>query len=98
MSDRRKTSKDKSFVIFSLKKGRDRRETMLRISNSVVCEKGEEERGYNCNRSDLRCGCGSLMARLNQKGIELKCRRCKRIIVVPLSMGNSENQKKRRGF
>jgi len=98
MSDWRKTLKNESSVILSLKKGGGRSETMLGISNSVICEKGEEEKGYNCDRGDLRCGCGSLMARLNQKGIELKCRRCKRIIVVPLSMGNSENQKKRRGF
>ncbi len=33
---------------------------------------------------ELRCGCGSLMARLTRTGLELKCRRCKRLIVVPL--------------
>lgn len=32
---------------------------------------------------DVRCDCGSLMARLTKAGIELKCRRCKRIVVVP---------------
>jgi hypothetical protein len=32
----------------------------------------------------LRCCCGSLLARLVPGGVELKCRRCKRQIVVPL--------------
>jgi phage FluMu protein Com len=34
---------------------------------------------------DLRCACGSLMARVTAAGVELKCRRCKRTVVVPLS-------------
>jgi phage FluMu protein Com len=34
---------------------------------------------------ELRCGCGSLMARLTRSGLELKCRRCKRLVVVPVS-------------
>ena len=33
---------------------------------------------------ELRCGCGSLMARRTASGLELKCRRCKRVVVVPL--------------
>ena len=32
----------------------------------------------------LRCACGSLLARLVEEGVELKCRRCKRTIVIPL--------------
>jgi hypothetical protein len=32
---------------------------------------------------ELRCDCGSLMARVTARGIELKCRRCKRTVVVP---------------
>jgi hypothetical protein len=31
-----------------------------------------------------RCSCGSLLARLVAAGVELKCRRCKRIVVLPL--------------
>ncbi len=34
---------------------------------------------------DCRCVCGSLVARLVEGGVELKCRRCKRTLVVPLS-------------
>ena len=37
-----------------------------------------------CAHEDLRCGCGSLLARRVQEGVELKCRRCKRTVVIPL--------------
>ena len=38
-----------------------------------------------CGAPDpLRCHCGSLLARLVEGGVELKCRRCKRVVVVPL--------------
>jgi hypothetical protein len=33
---------------------------------------------------DCRCPCGSLLARLSERGVELKCRRCKRTLLVPL--------------
>lgn len=33
---------------------------------------------------DVRCLCGNLVARLVKGGVELKCRRCKRLVVVPL--------------
>jgi hypothetical protein len=32
----------------------------------------------------FRCECGSMLARLVPGGVELKCRRCKRQVVVPL--------------
>ncbi|TMB72506.1 MAG: hypothetical protein E6J54_09930 [Deltaproteobacteria bacterium] len=32
----------------------------------------------------LRCCCGSLLARLVPQGVELKCRRCKRQVILPL--------------
>jgi len=35
--------------------------------------------------ADCRCVCGSLVARLVDDGVELKCRRCKRTLVVPLT-------------
>lgn len=31
---------------------------------------------------DLRCGCGSLLARQRADGIELKCRRCRRCMLL----------------
>jgi hypothetical protein len=35
-------------------------------------------------QGELRCGCGSLLARLVQNAVELKCRRCKRTWTIPL--------------
>jgi hypothetical protein len=32
---------------------------------------------------DGRCLCGNLLARLRPEGVELKCRRCKRVMVIP---------------
>jgi len=37
------------------------------------------------HNAELRCGCGSLMARLLAGDIELKCRRCKQVVVLQLS-------------
>lgn len=36
--------------------------------------------------SPVRCQCGSLVAKIVAGGLELKCRRCKRQIVVPLNL------------
>jgi len=36
-----------------------------------------------CTHEDLRCACGSLLARRVRDGVELKCRRCKRTVVIP---------------
>lgn len=35
--------------------------------------------------ADCRCACGSLLARWVEGGVELKCRRCKRTVLVPLA-------------
>lgn len=34
----------------------------------------------------LRCECGSLIAVLTESGVEIKCRRCKRIKIIPLAI------------
>ena len=44
----------------------------------------EPASAFNDNTS-LRCCCGSLLARLVNDGVELKCRRCKRQVVIPLT-------------
>ena len=36
-------------------------------------------------RDQYRCACGNLLAKLVPRGIELKCRRCKRIVLIPFS-------------
>jgi hypothetical protein len=33
---------------------------------------------------DFRCLCGSLLARVTPHGVQLKCRRCKRTMLVPI--------------
>jgi len=33
---------------------------------------------------EARCHCGHLIARLRKEGVELKCKRCKRIVILPL--------------
>ncbi len=46
----------------------------------------ETKSGGSCapDRDDdaLRCPCGALVARYVEGGIELKCRRCKRTIII----------------
>lgn len=32
---------------------------------------------------EARCECGQLVAKLRGDGVELKCKRCKRIVVIP---------------
>jgi phage FluMu protein Com len=44
-----------------------------------------EARCQFCPAEEMRCGCGNLLARLVSGGVELKCRRCKRTIVLSLS-------------
>jgi hypothetical protein len=39
--------------------------------------------------NSLRCSCGSLLARVVADGVELKCRRCKRQVVVPFATKGS---------
>ena len=34
------------------------------------------------NEREVRCPCGSLLARVTPQGVELKCRRCKRVVLV----------------
>jgi phage FluMu protein Com len=39
---------------------------------------------------DLRCACGSLLAKITPLGIEIKCRKCKRIQIIPYSQSSEE--------
>ena len=39
-----------------------------------------------CHRhSETRCECGQLIAKVVEAGLELKCKRCKRIVTIPFS-------------
>jgi hypothetical protein len=44
------------------------------------------------DKNSLRCCCGSLIARLVPGGVELKCRRCKRQVVIPISFSSNSEQ------
>jgi hypothetical protein len=33
---------------------------------------------------DIRCACGQLIARWTHHGLEIKCKRCRRLVVLPL--------------
>ncbi len=32
---------------------------------------------------ERRCLCGQLLARLSKAGVEIKCKRCRRVVVIP---------------
>lgn len=58
----------------------ERRRTNGHSRLDLAAENGSE----GCAGGALRCACGSLLARLVPGGVELKCRRCKRAVIVPL--------------
>jgi hypothetical protein len=49
-------------------------------------DRSEQEPASSATKVDgaMRCHCGSLLARLVPRGVEIKCRRCKRRVVIPL--------------
>jgi hypothetical protein len=40
-------------------------------------------RSVDCG--ETRCECGQLIAKVRGQGLELKCKRCKRIVIIPFS-------------
>ncbi len=40
--------------------------------------------------SDIRCHCGSLVARITEGKVEIKCRRCQRIGLIDITKPGSE--------
>lgn len=47
------------------------------------------DQGVQQPGTDCRCLCGSLLARVVGDRVELKCRRCKRTLLVPLAARRS---------
>jgi hypothetical protein len=41
---------------------------------------GTDDKGLR----DERCECGNLLCKISAEAIEIKCRRCKRIHIIPL--------------
>jgi hypothetical protein len=58
-------------------------QSMMRPQEALYMDVGRVSGA--CAGDPMRCDCGSLLARLVASGVELKCRRCKRIVVVPLA-------------
>lgn len=50
---------------------------------SSLCESCLEDNPSTNSSASVRCLCGCLLARLVAGGVELKCRRCKRICFIP---------------
>jgi len=40
---------------------------------------------HSADCGETRCECGQLIAKVRGLGLELKCKRCKRIVVIPFS-------------
>jgi len=40
---------------------------------------------HSADCGETRCECGQLIAKVHGQGLELKCKRCKRIVVIPFS-------------
>lgn len=40
---------------------------------------------HSAGTQEARCECGQLIAKLQHDGIELKCKRCKRIVMIPFT-------------
>jgi phage FluMu protein Com len=58
-------------------------------------QNGQSKAGHDHpGTQPLRCLCGSMLARLVPGGVELKCRRCKRQIIVPLKENRTEKMAK----
>jgi hypothetical protein len=46
----------------------------------------QKECAESCDGDEMRCICGNLIARATPDGIELKCRRCKRVFIIPIDV------------
>jgi len=52
-------------------------------SRIMVTEKSEPTSRVSVD--ETRCECGQLIAKVRDRGLELKCKRCKRIVMIPFS-------------
>ena len=48
--------------------------------------------------SETRCECGQLIAKVKGQSLELKCKRCKRIVVIPFSSIHHQVAYEKGGF
>lgn len=45
----------------------------------------ESQRQDRPDYRDVRCPCGQLIARWTQIGVEIKCKRCRRVVNIPFT-------------
>ncbi len=45
---------------------------------------------------EARCDCGHLVAKLLTSGVELKCKRCKRLVIIPYTIEQQQQHLKAR--
>ncbi len=57
---------------------------LLLIREEGVGHCNHRSEPWGLEQGEMRCSCGSLLARLVAGGVELKCRRCKRTMVLPI--------------
>ncbi|MCA9552377.1 MAG: hypothetical protein KC933_20245 [Myxococcales bacterium] len=65
--------------------------TSTTVPESQACTAKVSEGDPDTGRQDVRCCCGSLLAKLVEGGVELKCRRCKRIVTIPFSRDDEDD-------
>jgi hypothetical protein len=61
------------------------------VSFEVSAAHKEDATQVASRDADCRCVCGNLVARVVADGVELKCRRCKRKLIVAVSAGCLEH-------
>ncbi len=54
----------------------------LRPRVSVASSAPEPGAGMKAREDQCRCSCGALLARIVREGLEIKCRKCKSIVVI----------------
>jgi len=57
--------------------------TFYNLGPAMMTTKTPATESHRC--SETRCECGQLIAKVVDSGLELKCKRCKRIVVIPFS-------------
>jgi phage FluMu protein Com len=45
---------------------------------------------YASKKEEARCHCGHLVAKLRRTGVELKCKRCKRLLLIPFERESTQ--------
>jgi hypothetical protein len=55
----------------------------LKMIFNFICMRQLDSPPASSDLHESRCQCGNLLARLRREGVELKCRRCKRLVVIP---------------